>query len=364
MFNTGVYSMKMKTLFLLFLFPSLLQAEHFDHHVLKKYIQENLSLLEWRDYKQMGYGVVIGATILGAGYSVLTFNDNVQFMTEHVRTSQMQFLQNGLEQKGSYDPRIFQKPQATYFNSLTATVSSLSYNITMGLTSAAIVAFAKNIASKNGVLKNVYSDIIAAFTKPDVQWYIEHYVPLYEHLDSFKYCAVYFDMNSPFLIDVHSDAITLQYIQSLIESGKSGTVSGYAHFLQRKAEVAVGNAQELLQYDECLAAYRHRKNNGHVIEEDSSLLAMMHELHANIVEDLEKILGFIYALPEYHKHSMTEFEKEFLKEVTHKMRAYADHITFLLNATEAEREQASMQGNGMFTSAHEFELYCKTIFRS
>ena len=46
------------------------------------------------------------------------------------------------------------------------------------------------------------------------------------------------------------------------------------------------------------------------------------------------------------------------------MRAYADHITFLLNATVAEREQASMQGNGMFTSAHEFELYCKTIFRS
>ena len=340
-----------KMLVMMLLMPCLMQGESFDQQVIEKYTQENLSLLQWRAYKQMGYGALIAATVYGAGFAVLNSTSNFNYLAEKLRE---------LPSKAHVDSQ----QTSGFFNTATSFVSSLSWSVSVALTSAGIVALSKSIASENGVLKNTYTDIIAAFTTPHVTWYMQHYVPVYDRLESFKYCAVYFDMNSPFLQNVHNNAITMQYIQSLVKAGQEGNYSGYAQFLQKKAEVAVGNAQELLQYDECLAAYRYRKNNGQVIEEDTSLLNKMRELHVNIVEDLEKIMGFVYAQLRYNKYTMTESETEFFTGVIKKMREYSDHISSLLHGTEAERQQASLQGIGLFTSAHEFELYLKTIFRS
>ena len=361
--------MKMKMFFLMFLMPCIMHAEYFDNDVILKHTKNNLAMLQLRLYKQKGYGALIGATVFGAGYSILTFNDNVAYMANTAKMHQMEAQTNLLKNihdanKVLYDSAIFSKPKATYFNSIAALVTDVTKLVVFGLTSSAVNAVAHSIASKNGVLKDAYSDIVATFTLPDENWYIEHYVPLYKHLDSFKYCAVYFDLNSPFLLDVHSNAITMQYIQTLIDAGQPGRVSGYAQFLQRKAQTAVGNAQELLQYDECLAAYRYRKQQGQTIEEDNSLLNKMHEFHTQIVEDLEKMVGFVYALSEHNMHSMDEFEKDSMQYIISKMRAYAERITSLLNGTDQEREQASLQGNGLFTAAHEFELYLRTIFRS
>ena len=340
---------------LMFFIPCLMLGESFDQQSIQKHTQENLSLLQWRAYKQMGYGVLIAATVYGAGFAVLDSAKNINSVSEMLR-------------EFPHQTSIDSQKKSTVLHTALSWVSGISWSVSIAAVSSGVLALSKSIASKNGVLKNAYTDIIAAFTTPDISWYIQNYVPVYDRLESFKYCAIYFDMNSPFLVDVHSNAITMQYVESLIRAGQEKNQFGYAQFLQRKAELAVGNAQELLQYDECLAAYRFRKNSGQTVEEDSSLLNKMRELHADIVEDLEKLVGFFYALENYYKdkHMVgdTEFEKLFFKSVVEKMRAYADHISLLLNGTEAEREQASLQGNGLFTVAHEFELYLKTIVRS
>lgn len=351
------FNKKIKMLFMILLMPCLIQGEYFDQQTIEKYTQENLSLLQWRAYKQMGYGALIAATIFGAGFAVLDSTNNMNYLAEKLREIPSKSQVNSQQKTSSSN-------MANYYNAAKSFVSNISWGVSVALSTAGITALSKSIASENGVLKNTYSDIIAAFTTPNISWYMQHYVPVYDRLESFKYCAVYFDMNSPFLVDVHNNAITMQYIQSLVKAGQEGNYFGYAQFLQRKAEVAVGNAQELLQYDECLAAYRYRKNNGQVIEEDTSLLNKMCEDHAKIVEDLEKIMGFVYAQLQYNKYTMTESEAEFFAGVTHKMHAFADHISSLLHGTENERQQASLQGKGLFTSAHEFELYLKTIFRS
>lgn len=358
--------MKYRLLFLIVLLSDLIQSKPFDHHEIKKYTQENLDLLKMRNYKQMGYAALIAATIYGAGCAVLDSTNNMNYLAGRLRE---------LPSKAHLDSPQVKIVSGNFFNTFVSNATDLvyaagsiatvlTYQVGMGLTSAAITAFAQSIASRNGILKNAYTDIIAAFTKPDVQWYIDHYVPIYDHLDSFKYCAIYFDMNSPFLVDVHNNAITMQYIESVIKSEQQGKFSGYAQFLQKKSESSVASAQELLKYDTCLAAYRYRKQLGQVVEEDNSLIVRMHELHSAIIEDVKRILGFIYALSEHHKHHIDDCEKKFLEEVAYKMSAYADYITWLLQATEDERDQASLQGKGMFTTAYEFQLYCKTIFRS
>ncbi len=369
--------MKIKMLLFVILMPCMMQAEYFDHFVIEKHKKENLALFASRFYKQLGYSAVIGTTAVGAGLSLLNFDVNMNYVAEKykdiwamlLRLSALEKKINGVTNSsadGAQPGPAIQPAQKTssYGSAIVSLGSALTWNVTVALTSALIVGFAKSVASRNGVLKDVYSDMVAAYTKPDVNWYIEHYAPLYEHLDSFKYCAVYFDMHSPFLHDVHSNAITMQYIESLVQASQEARSVGYVQFLQRKAETSVGNAQALLKYDECLSAARYRKKHGQCIEEDNSLIQQMREHHIKIVEDLEKILGFIYAIKEYHNVKISESEKEFLSSVMKRMRLYAEHIAVLLDGTESEREQASLQGKGLFTQAHEFELYLKTIFRS
>lgn len=341
-----------KILFLMILIPCLIHGESFDQQTIDTYTQENLSLLQWRTYKQMGYGALIAATIFGAGYSVLNSNEHFTIINE------------GLKKVKGLEALANPQKKGNVATAIVSQAATLTYQVAMGLLASGITSFTASIASKNGFLKNAYNDVVAAFSLPDASWYIQHYVPVYSHIKRFKSCAVYFDIHSPFLLDVHNNAVTMRYIESLIQRDFQTRSAAYVQFLQKQAESSVAHAQDLLQYDACLAAYRYRKNSGEFIPEDESLLNKMRELHVMIVQDLEKIMGFIYAQEKYYNRMYNEVEKEFFQEIIGNMKAFDAAVTKLLNGTQFDREQASLQGKGLFTLIHEFDLYFSTIFIS
>jgi|GEM_PF-6835054 hypothetical protein len=325
--------------------PCLMQGAHLDFQNIEQYKQESVSLLERRAFKQMGYGAFVAASVVYAGMSMIALNDN--------KTLSM-FIK---DYRGFKD-----NENKTWMRALTSTVFKLSYEVGMGLLSSSIVGLTKGIVAHNGFVQNAYQDVVSSFTTPTIDWYIQYYVPLYKHLENFKTCAVYFDLDSPFLQDVHSNAITLRYVQGMMQG--QDEIAGYAQFLQRKAERDMSNAQALVQYDEQITAYRYRKAQGQTLQEDKLLLQKLRIIHAQLVQDIERIIGFIYAHAQYQGITPTQHEQEFLRLTISKVDSFLAQLYLLIDGFEQDRCQASSQGNGIFTIAHEFELYLKNTLQS